>query len=218
MFKIDLSAFHSKVCKTVVTVKTWRLVEKDSLQNLLPKKLLCMMLVSVCVWCGDVTALLYEQRSLVSLWLIHVQLRDRDRRSQSHTDRSTYFKEAEISNYQSSSQGDKRQVVTEMGSHGDETGKKTARNLQERLWWSSALSDKLSGCNKEEQSILLREVHLLCGSSASFSDYTLNVKPHWTEQAPGRHGDRSRLWLEQRQVVTMSWSAVCWGTPSAVRR
>ncbi|KAG7225037.1 hypothetical protein INR49_014492, partial [Caranx melampygus] len=31
-----------------------------------------------------------------------------------------------------------------------------------------------SGCTREEQSILLREVHLLCGSSASFSGYTLN--------------------------------------------
>lgn len=43
---------------------------------------------------------------------------------------------------------------------------------------SSALSDKLSGCTEEEESILLRGVHLLCGSSASFSGYTLNVKPH----------------------------------------
>lgn len=34
-----------------------------------------------------------------------------------------YLKEAEISNYQSGSQGDQRQVVTEVRSHGDETEK-----------------------------------------------------------------------------------------------
>lgn len=64
-----------------------------------------------------------------------------------------------------------------MGSHGDET-EKAAKNEPRGLSSSSALSDKRSGCTREEQSVLLREVHLLCGSSASFSGYTLNVKPH----------------------------------------
>ncbi|TNN88865.1 hypothetical protein EYF80_000743 [Liparis tanakae] len=38
--------------------------------------------------------------------------------------------------------------------------------------------EQLSGCTKEERSILQKEMHLLCGSSASLSGYTLNVKPH----------------------------------------
>lgn len=55
----------------------------------------------------------------------------------------------------------------------------------------------------EASRVLLRgsaSVVWLC-SSASFSRYTVNVKPGGTEQSPGRHGDRSRPPLEQRQVV-----------------
>lgn len=65
-----------------------------------------------------------------------------------------------------------------MGDRGDVMEKKGEKNEPKGLSSSSLLSDKLSGCTREEQSILLREVHLLCGSSASFSGYTLNVKPH----------------------------------------
>lgn len=52
--------------------------------------------------------------------------------------------------------------------------------------------------------------NLLCGSAplhASFSRYTVNVKPGGTEQSPGRHGDRSRPPLEQRQVVFVAAEA-----------
>ena len=67
-----------------------------------------------------------------------------------------------------------------MGGNGEGTkkaAKKEPRGLSSPPS-SPALSDKRSGFTREEQSILVREVHLLCDSSASFSGYTLNVKPH----------------------------------------
>lgn len=146
----------------------------------------------------------------MSSWLIHVQLRDRDRSSQSHADkRSTYLKEAEISNYRWGGQGDRRDRLSQGKKKRPRRDEKSRKKNDSRglSSSSSALSDKLSGCTEEEQSNLLRGVHLLCGSSASFSGYTLNVKPHWAERDPGRHGDRSRPSLEQRQVVTVSWLA-----------
>ena len=72
----------------------------------------------------------------------------------------------------------------ETGCHGngqqrrDET-QKAAKREPRGLSSSPGPPDKRSGCTREEESILLREeVHLFCGSSASVSSYTLNVKPH----------------------------------------
>lgn len=120
--------------------------------------------------------------------------------SHTQTDRSTYLKEDEISNYRSGSQGDRRDRLPL---------KCVAKETRQGLSSFSALHDKLSGCSREEQSILLRGMHLfvwlLCILFQLHSE--CQAPPNRTGCRSSWRQEQTPSW-KQRQVVSVAWPAL----------